>query len=214
MDKDLFMRACREGGRSIEHALFALDRAFFSVLYRECVRSIRDRDAARDLVQDTFIKVWRRCATFHGESELLPWIRAIQRRAILDWLRRPRREIPMDTVGGELTAEVAQRIADLSAQNIATPIDAQRRHELQRSFQRCWQRFESAAPAHAAVMTWIVEDGLTNEQIGELLGRTPGATREFVSQCRKRARRHFAEWYELAFGTSDDNTTVVDDSAR
>ena len=44
-------------------------------------------------------------------------------------------------------------------------------------------------------MTWIVEDGLTNEQISELLDRTPGATREFISQCRKRARFYLAEWY-------------------
>ena len=56
------------------------------------------------------------------------------------------------------------------------------------------------APAHAAVMTWIVEDGLSHGEIGQLLGRTPGATREFISQCRKRARHHFAEWYEMAFG--------------
>lgn len=198
----------------MEHALVTLDRSFFAQLYRECARSVRDRDAARDLVQDTFIKVWRRCATFHGESELLPWIRAIQRRAVLDWLRKPRRETPMDQVGGELTAEVSQRIADLSTQSLATPSEDARRRELHACFQRCWQRFEAAAPSHAAVMSWIVEDGLTHEQIADLLGRTPGATREFISQCRKRARTHFAEWYELAFGTSDDRTAMVDDAGR
>ncbi len=213
MDKNAFMRACRDGGSEMEQALRALDRSFFALLYRECARSVGDRDAARDLVQDTFIKVWRRCSTFHGDSELLPWIRAIQRRAILDWLRRPRRETPMDDIGGELTAEVAERIADLSAQSLATPVEEERRRELHVCFQRCWQRFEAAAPAHAAVMSWIVEDGLTHDEVGELLGRTPGATREFVSQCRKRARTHLAEWYELAFGASD-RTALLDDAGR
>src|SRR5882672_4857934 len=123
------MRACREGGQAMEQALLALDRSFFALLYRECARSVRDRDAARDLVQDTFIKVWRRCGTFHGESELLPWIRAIQRHAVLDWLRKPRRETPMDSIGGELTPEVAQRIADLSALSLATPVEDERRRE-------------------------------------------------------------------------------------
>jgi RNA polymerase sigma factor (sigma-70 family) len=208
------MRACREGGQAMEQALLALDRSFFAVLYRECARSVRDRDAARDLVQDTFIKIWRRCGTFHGESELLPWIRAIPRHAVLDWLRKPRRETPMDSIGGELTPEVAQRIADLSAQSLATPVEDERRRELHACFQRCWQRFETAAPSHAAVMAWIVEDGLTHEEIGELLGRTPGATREFISQCRKRARAHFAEWYELAFGESDGNAVMADDAGR
>jgi len=213
LDKNAFMRACRDGGSAMEQALLALDRSFFALLYRECARAVGDRDAARDLVQDTFIKVWRRCSTFHGDSELLPWIRAIQRRAILDWLRKPRRETPMDDIGGELTSEVAERIADLSAQSLATPVEEERRRELHACFQRCWQRFEAAAPAHAAVMSWIVEDGLTHEEIGELLGRTPGATREFVSQCRKRARTHLAEWYELAFGVSD-RTALLDDAGR
>lgn len=212
MDKHAFIHACREGGQAMEQALLALDRTFFALLYRECARSLRDPDAARDLVQDTFVKIWRRCGTFHGESELLPWIRAIQRHAILDWLRKRRPEVPMDTLGGELAPEVAQRIADLSAQSLATPPDELRRSELHACFQRCWQRFEGAAPDHAAVMSWIVEDGLTHEQIGELLERTPGATREFISQCRKRARQHFSEWYELAFGLSDGNTRTVDDA--
>jgi RNA polymerase sigma factor (sigma-70 family) len=198
VDKHAFMHACREGGAALEQALLALDRSYFALLYRECARSVRDQDAARDLVQDTFIKVWRRCTTFHGASDLLPWMRAIQRRAILDWLRKPRREVPMDTIGGELTPEAERGIAELSAQQVATPVDAERRREMQACFQRCWRRFESAAPSHAAVMTWIVEDGLSHEEIGTLLGRTPGATREFISQCRKRARQHFSEWYELA----------------
>jgi RNA polymerase sigma-70 factor (ECF subfamily) len=203
LDKDAFMRACRDGGHAMETALLTLDRTFFSVLYRECVRTIRDQDVARDLVQDTFIKVWRRCATYHGDSALLPWIRAIQRHAILDWLRKQRREIPMDESSGELNAEVGRSIAELSAEQISTPADEARQVELQACFVRCWQRFERAAPSHAAVMAWIVEDGLTHEEIGKLLDRTPGATREFISQCRKKARVHFAEWYELAFGSGD-----------
>ena len=58
--------------------------------------------------------------------------------------------------------------------------------------------FEQEDPLHAGVMTWIVEDGLSNDDIAQLLDRTPGATREFISQCRKRARRHLANWYALA----------------
>ncbi len=193
------MRACREGGDAIEQALRALDRAFYAPLFGDCLRVLHDTEAARDLVQETFIKVWRRCASFRGQSELLPWVRSILRNGALDRLRRAPQEVPLETDGG-LSEEVERRIAELSAQHIPTPDDENRKRQLAECFARCWQRFEGAAPEHAAVMTWIVEDGLSNEEISELLGRTPGATREFISQCRKRARRHFAEWYELAFG--------------
>jgi RNA polymerase sigma-70 factor, ECF subfamily len=196
------MRACREGGAAIERALQLLDRSYFAVLFRESLRGLNDPESARDLVQDTFIKVWLRCATFQGDSELLPWIKAILRHGLLDRLRKSTGEVPFD-LPEDQDGEAQQRIAELSEERIPRPDSAAARAQLDDCFQRCWRRFEAASPAHAQVMTWIVEDGLTHEQIGELLGRTPGATREFVSQCRKRARLHLAEWYELAFGTRE-----------
>ena len=189
MDKLAFMRACREGGDAIEEALRLLDRSHFATLYGECRRSVRDPEVARDLVQETFIKVWQRCATFRGDSELVPWIRSILRHAILDRLRRREPEVPMEPED------------DVEVPAPADAVDAARRAELDACFARCWRAFEESSPAHAAVLAWIVEDGLTREEISALLGRTPGATREFISQCRKRARVHLAEWYALAAST-------------
>ncbi len=194
------MRACREGGVAIERALRLLDRTYFALLFRESMRGLRDAEHARDLVQETFIKVWMRCATFNGDSDLLPWIKTILRHGLLDRLRRPVREIMLESEN-EQDADMQRRIAELSAQSVPQPEDEARRAQLDACFRRCWEHFEAAAPSHALVMSWIVEDGLSHEQIAELLGRTPGATREFVSQCRKRARAHLGEWYELAFGT-------------
>jgi RNA polymerase sigma-70 factor (ECF subfamily) len=139
--------------------------------------------------------VWRRCATFRGDSELLPWIRGILRHAILDRMKRPDREVAMER-DGELDPEVRRSLAEgLAARPLAE--EELRRGEREACFARCWRSFERAAPEHATVMAWIVEDGLDNRQIAEILGRTPGATREFISQCRKRARTHLAEWYAL-----------------
>ena len=198
LDKQAFMLACREGGRAIERALRLLDRSYFAVLYRESMRGLRDAEAARDLVQETFIKVWQRCAAFRGDSELLPWIKAILRHGLLDRLRRAQREVPLDA-DGEPHAEVEARLTELSMSTIAKPEDEAARRERDECFRRCWERFERAAPAHALVLSWIAEDALTHAQIAELLGRSPGATREFISQCRKRARVHLAEWYEHTF---------------
>ncbi len=195
------MSACRDGGVAIERALRQLDRSYFSILYRESMRGLRNAEGARDLVQETFIKVWLRCATFHGDSELLPWIKSILRHGLLDRLRREARETLLDEPDGPET-EVQRQIAELSEEKIPRPEDEARRAQLDDCFRRCWERFEAASPSHALVMSWIVEDGLSHEEVAELLGRTPGATREFISQCRKRARVHLAEWYALACGAS------------
>ena len=193
------MRACREGGDSIEQALRTLDRTLHAALYRECLRTIRDPESARDLVQETFIKVWQRCASFRGDSELLPWIRSILRHGILDRLRRRVPEAPLEESDGEASAALERRMAEASPQGAGVPEDEAWRRELDACFERCWERFEATSPAHATVLGWVVEDGLGNDEISALLGRTPGATREFVSQCRKRARVHLAEWYAMAW---------------
>src|SRR6202034_1242515 len=129
----------------------------------------------------------------------LPWIKAILRHGLLDRLRRSGGEVTLET-GDAQSPEIQIRIAELSEELIPRPDTEAARAQLDDCFQRCWQRFEIASPSHALVIAWIVEDGLTHEEIGELLGRTPCATREFISQCRKRARLHLSEWYELAFG--------------
>ena len=199
MDKHAFQRACREGGAAIERTLRELDRAYFDRLYRDAVRGLRDRDGALDLVQDTFIKVWQRCATFQGDSEVFPWIKSILRHGLLDRLRKAGREVALEDERGP-KPEVDACVFELSSDTVSTPHDDARRRQLDECFRRCWERFERAAPSHALVLSWIVDDGLDHEQIAALLGRTPGATREFISQCRKRARTHLADWYALASG--------------
>jgi RNA polymerase sigma factor (sigma-70 family) len=197
LDKYAFQRACREGGAAIEQTLRELDRTYFAILYGEALRGLRDPDAAQDLVQETFIKVWMHGATFQGESEVLPWIKSILRHGLLDRLRRAGREVALEDECGP-APEVESRLFELSLDSVSTPDREARRGQLEESFRRGWERFERAAPSHALVLSWIVADGLTHEQIASLLGRTPGATREFISQCRKRARLHLGEWYELA----------------
>lgn len=197
MDKALFMRACREGGALIETALRDLDRAFFAILYQGGLRTLRDPDAASDLVQETFIKVWLRCATFRGESELLPWMKSILRHGAIERLRRTTREVAMENERG-LTDEAAQGIAISSMEHNPTPDEIAGQRERAEQFRQGWARFQQAHPLHANVLAWVVEDGLSIEDIAQLLERTPGATREFVSQCRKRARAHLADWYHLA----------------
>ena len=79
----------------------------------------------------------------------------------------------------------------LEKQPGAGPIDA----EL--GFQHCLDRTLTAfgadnAEAARAVYLAVVE-GLSGRELGEVLGRTHGATREFLSQCMRKFERLFRE---------------------
>ena len=203
-----FQEACREGGRALERALLAMDRAFFHVCFRDSLRVLRNEHLAADAVQEGFVKVWQRCASFRADGDVLPWVRSIVRRTVLDHLRRQHPHEALEDEGGEVRAEVeaALQAQAVDTNAIATPeqrLEAQQRQAL---FDACCQRFEAAAPLHAQVLRWVAEDGLTPSDIAELIGRTPGATREFVSQARKKARLHFSAWHASVLASEGDAT--------
>lgn len=194
----MFMQACREGGARIDAALRTLQRDYGGALLRECLAAVGDIDTARDLTQETLIKVWRRCASFRGESELFPWLKSILRHSVIDLLRRRRPEQPLQDAAGQTSAEVESAL--LEWRDGAAPTAEQIVHsaQLEALYRECAARFAAEHPTAAAVIRWIAEDDLSHEQVAELLQRTPGATREYISQCRKKARHYFGDWYRLA----------------
>jgi RNA polymerase sigma-70 factor (ECF subfamily) len=194
-----FADACRRGGAHIEAWLRVVDREHGARFYREAAAALRCWQAGEDVVQEAMVKVWERCATFRGTGDPMAWIHQVVRNTLLDALRRnqPNHE-PLQGDDGEApSAEVQEAVAGASRERVITPeqwVDAAQREAV---FAECFARFASAYPEHAQVLRWVVEDGLENADVEALLGRTPGATRQFISQCRIKSRPFFAPWYAL-----------------
>ncbi len=198
LTSESFIAACREGGRRVEAWLRRFDREHAASLYREAARALGSWQQAEDVVQDGMIKVWLRCSTYHGPANPLAWIRTVIRNTLMDHLAKRERETSLTDEDGELTPEAQVAVVRLSKEEGLTPERVLESGELERVFRECFERFKTDHPRHAQVLHWVVEEGLGNDDIADLLGRTPGATREFVSQCRKRGRPYFSPWYALA----------------
>lgn len=197
MDKAGFIRACSEGGALIEQALAALHRDYGRALLREAWLTLRDHDAAQDVLQDTLVKAWRRCGSFRGDSELYPWLKQVLRRGAIDRLRSQKTEIGLEDAEGRPLAEVEAALRETQPGWLDEPQTAAEQRQLEATYRRCAQRFAADQPQAAEVIRWITEDDLAPADIAELLQRSPGATREYISQCRKKARLYFDEWYQL-----------------
>jgi RNA polymerase sigma-70 factor, ECF subfamily len=66
-------------------------------LRRHCYRLVGSYDEAEDLVQETFLKAWRRWDDFAGRSSVRTWLFRIATNTCLDHLDgRPRRGLPDD----------------------------------------------------------------------------------------------------------------------
>lgn len=82
------------------------DQDSFDRLYRDFAPRVRafisryvgDKDAGDDLLQEVFLKVYRKSDTFDLTAQFSTWVFAIARNACIDWLRR--RRMPLVALGG------------------------------------------------------------------------------------------------------------------
>lgn len=100
-DEDLELVARMLAGD--ETALESFGERYTPALYRfASARLSGDRDATRDLVQTTLVKVLARLDSYRGEASLLTWLCACCRNEILMHLRRGRAApavVDLDTAG-------------------------------------------------------------------------------------------------------------------
>ena len=138
-----------------QHALAALYRRRANLLYSLLVRMLANEMEAQEVVQDTFIRIWRRAGEYdpHGCSPVT-WMVMIARGLALDRLRaRSRRNagqiayerevasLDVEINGSQLTERDAMAAACASALN---DLPESQGHALQLAFLRGWTHEEIA----------------------------------------------------------------------
>ncbi len=91
------MAAMRSGD---EAALALLYDRYASPIYALALRITGDRQAAQEVLQDTFLRAWNHATTFDtARGACSAWLFTIARRRALDILRNRQRQVEMATGG-------------------------------------------------------------------------------------------------------------------
>ncbi|UYZ63743.1 RNA polymerase sigma factor [Hymenobacter weizhouensis] len=85
-----------------------LVRKYQSKVYWHVRKMVVDHDAADDLTQDVFVKVWNHLEGFRQDAQLYTWLYRIATNECLSFLASKRRRflLPLHDVGAELTAKL------------------------------------------------------------------------------------------------------------
>lgn len=144
-----------EAGRGSEDALAEVYRASSAKLFGICLRILGSRHEAEDALQDVYINVWRKAASFDPErASPITWLAVLARNRSIDRLRS--RGSRVDT-----PIEAAAEVADPAPRADAAIAAGQERARLQACIAELEQR--QAGAIRAAFF-----DGLT---YGELAAR-------------------------------------------
>lgn len=71
-----------------ERALAFLFQRYVSSIYRFIYRMVGDRAVAEDLVQETFVKAWKKLSSFDASRSFKAWLFTIAKNSALDELRK------------------------------------------------------------------------------------------------------------------------------
>ncbi len=173
------------GGRPAEAALTALFRKYRKPLLGFLIRRGVDAPTAEDLVQETFIKVAKSAGAFRRDAMASSWIYSILRNVHLDHLRKPKHEVNLDEEGWNIVEAGQEDVgADRPDQNLE-------RRQLDDCLDTQYRAFMSEQPAAAAALQKVTEHEWSIREVAQFLGRTEAATKEYLSQCRKKLRMFF-----------------------
>lgn len=124
------------------------DRDAFAELYRRtaprlfglCVRMLRDRDTAEDVLQESFVTVWRRASAFDAtRGSAITWLITLTRNRAIDRLRSQRETLLEPLTALEYAAGV--HAADGAGDGLSPAAAAEGSQEFGR-LQRCLEELE------------------------------------------------------------------------
>lgn len=83
------LEACKKNKRQYQEILY---RKYAGKMYGICLSYAGNRDMAQDILQDAFVKVFRKIRDFNMEGSLEGWIRRTVANTAIDHLRKNKRE--------------------------------------------------------------------------------------------------------------------------
>jgi len=152
------------------------------------VGMVRNPEDAKEILQETFVRTFRSLEGFKGESSFYTWIYRIAMNLAIDHQRRggKRPLVEFDETIGVKEDAVGEGSAILGVD----PFKSVRSRELGR---KIFEAIESLTPDHRAVILLREIDGLSYEEISEVLDCSLGTVMSRLHYARKKLQTRLQE---------------------
>jgi len=173
---DATVRAAQRGD---ELAFAALYDAYAPRVFALCVGLAGNREAAAELVQDVFVRVWEGLASFRGDSAFSSWLHRLAVNVALEAKRKGQRRSLRVMIAADL--ESTHGAGPVLFEGPARTVDTALAIDLEDAIARL------PAGARAVFVLHDVE-GFRHDEIGERLGIAEGTSRAHLFRARRLLR--------------------------
>jgi RNA polymerase sigma-70 factor (ECF subfamily) len=174
-DREL-VEACQRGDRDAFRALF---EAYKDRVYSIAWRFSGDPAVAMDLAQDTFLKLFSCIGEFRGESAFSTWVYRLVVNSCLDHKRKAWRLIP---IADELLA-----VLRAPGDSLKAVLHSEMRARVRAAV-------EKLTPDLRMVTVLRYTEGMSYEQIAEVVGCSPGTVASRLNRAHKALERRLTHF--------------------
>jgi RNA polymerase sigma-70 factor, ECF subfamily len=162
-DLDNLLEAVASGNQTAFRAVY--DRAS-PLLFAICVRLMRDRDLAQDVLQEAMIRIWRKAHLFdHAKGNALAWMTVVTRNCALSRIAAaPPPSTSLDDTGVLAAAE---------ARGLDDPVAGA-------EMRRCLKKLNDK---YRKCVTLIYLNGLSYEELAAEMGSPLGSVKSWVHRA-------------------------------
>jgi RNA polymerase sigma factor (sigma-70 family) len=179
MDDQNSFNLIQQGGKLCDQGVTLLYRKYAAHFRKFFLYQGMSAADADDIVQETFFNIVKHCNTYKGNSPLAAWLWRIARNCMINHIRinNGQPTVNLDDDGWDTLEQASD------AMRTFDPPPA--KDTLEDCVERGFAEFAKKFSDRAHVLSLVME-GFDTAHIAATIQRTPGATREFISQSRKR----------------------------
>lgn len=185
MNDDDIIKGCLVKDRASQKALY---ERFYSKMMGVCMRYARDRDEAKDMVQEGFIKTFNKVSSFTGNGSLEGWVRRIMVNNAIDMIRKNKgqhmisstydpRHLPSDSYE-ETQADDDDIFARVTKEEILRAV-------------------QNLTPAYRTVFNLYVIDEYSHKEIAEMLNISEGTSKSNLAKARFNLRKQLSHLVKI-----------------
>lgn len=161
-----------------DSALFAkVYERYFQRIYAYCLRHVNNPYEAEDLASAVFIQAFRSLPHYRGGT-VAAWLFRMAYGTIVNYYRQSRPEVGLDDHAGDLRADLIEPLDHI----VLTEI-----HERLRAL------INALPEEDRQILALKIDGELSSQEIGELLGKNPGAVRTQLHRIIKRIRQGYQQ---------------------
>jgi RNA polymerase sigma factor (sigma-70 family) len=152
-----------EGDRRMQEELY---RRFSPRMYAVCLRYASNAEEAEDILQEGFIKVFKKLSSFRSEGSFEGWVRRIFVNTAIEQFRRKKYLLPVtEKEENTIEGKYFSVLDELAEKDILALV-------------------RELSPGYRTVFNMYVVEGYTHKEIADMLGISEGTSKSQLSRAK------------------------------